>query len=94
MVGFLPLFVAFRHWRDATRKHSISRFHKDVGERLDELGVVYNTEVLVEEGTASVDIEFTFFSNDGKEIKVAIEVDGPFHYTINSLQHTGPTRMR
>lgn len=54
----------------------------------------YSTEVPVEDGTASVDIAFGFGSAARGDFKVAIEVDGPSHYTINTLQHTGPTRMR
>jgi len=30
----------------------------------------------------------------GGVFKVALEIEGPSHYTINTLQPTGPTRMR
>jgi hypothetical protein len=53
------------------------------------MGIKLREETLVEEGTASVDIAFDFGSNS-----VAIEVDGPSHYTLNTFQQTGPTRMR
>ena len=56
--------------------------------------MLYSTEELVEDATASVDMAFVFGSRTAGDVKVAIEVEGPFHYTYNTLQPTGPTRVR
>jgi len=45
-----------------TKGHKISALHQDVSDRLTELKIGHRKEVLVEEGTASVDIAFEFGS--------------------------------
>ena len=56
--------------------------------------LLYSTEELVEAATASVDMAFRFGSKTAGDVKVALEIDGPSHYTYNTLQPTGPTRLR
>jgi hypothetical protein len=72
-----------------------SVFQNDVSNCLVELGISLSGEHLVEEGTASVDLACTFDSSKSNmKTYLGIEVDGPSHYTINTLEMTGPAVMR
>ena len=66
-----------------------SRFHMDVSEKLHFMGIPHEVEFLTEDGCFSIDIALS-----GPKGPVAIEVDGPYHFTINTLNPLGPTLIR
>lgn len=69
---------------------SVSTFQRDVSARLDEMGIQHALEYEAEEGLFSIDIAF---SGPGGA-QVALEVDGPWHFTRNTKQPLGSTLLR
>ena len=61
---------------------SISRLHMDVSDAMNSMGLAHENEGLTEDALFSVDIL-------AKAQKVAIEVDGPFHFAANTLRSMG-----
>lgn len=59
-----------------------STFHLEVSTVLRAMGVVHVNEFLAEDGLFSVDIAIDGPGNK----KIAVEVDGPHHFTANTLQ--------
>lgn len=57
---------------------------------LNEMGIEHHNEFLAEDGLFSVDI--AVLPPGGPN--VALEVDGPFHFTINTNQPLGHTILR
>ena len=80
---------ACRVWRASAGQTLNSRFHMDVSEKLQFMGIAHEDEFLTEDGCFSIDIVLT-----GLRGPVAIEVDGPYHYTINTLNPLGSTLIR
>ena len=80
---------ACRVWRPTAAQTLNSRFHMDVSEKLHFMGIAHEDEFLTEDGCFSIDIVVT-----GPNGPVAIEVDGPYHYTINTLNPLGSTLIR
>ena len=68
----------------------MSDFQRDVGERLAELGIKHVEEYQAEKGLFSIDIAFS--GPDGT--RIAMEVDGPYHFTRNTNAPLGPTLLR
>ena len=66
-----------------------SRFHMDVAARLRQLRVPHDYEHLTRDGLFSIDLAV-----DSPQGPVAIEVDGPYHFTINTQQPLGSTIVR
>ena len=66
-----------------------SRFHMDVSEHLRRLRVAHDYEFVTEDGLFSIDI-----ATCGPRGQVAIEVDGPYHFTVNTQQPLGNTLIR
>lgn len=66
-----------------------SRFHMDVSEHLARLRVAHDYEFTTPDGLFSLDI-----ATRGPRGRVAIEVDGPFHFTVNTHQPLGNTLIR
>jgi hypothetical protein len=62
---------------------------ESVGEAMNKLGVQYVEEYSAENGIFRVD-----FALVGARKKVAIEADGPFHFTCNTRQPLGHTILR
>eukprot|EP01025_Chloroclados_australasicus_P007273 TRINITY_DN12326_c0_g1_i4.p1 TRINITY_DN12326_c0_g1~~TRINITY_DN12326_c0_g1_i4.p1 ORF type:complete len:896 (-),score=101.71 TRINITY_DN12326_c0_g1_i4:389-3076(-) len=71
----------------------ISKLHQEVSKCLNELGVAHRNECMVEEGLFSIDIIIEEDCLLGHK-KVAIEVDGPGHFTANTNQELGTTLVR
>jgi hypothetical protein len=61
----------------------------DVAARLRQLRVPHEFEYLTEDGLFSIDLAL-----QGPRGPLAIEVDGPYHFTINTQQPTGSTIIR
>lgn len=59
--------------------------HGDVSRVLDSLGVEHSIEQLTADSMMSIDIAIGVEGRDG----IALEVDGPYHYTTNTLHPTG-----
>ena len=78
-----------RVWRTTAAQTLNSRFHMDVSEKLHFMGIAHEDEFLTEDGCFSIDIVVT-----GPKGPVAIEVDGPYHYTVNTLNPLGSTLIR
>lgn len=78
-----------RGWIKSAALTLNSRFHMDVSEKLHFMGISHENEFLTEDGCFSIDIAVT-----GPKGPVAIEVDGPYHFTINTFQPLGPTLIR
>ena len=80
---------ACRVWRTTAAQTLNSRFHMDVSEKLHLMGIAHEDEFLTEDGCFSIDIVVS-----GPKGPVAIEVDGPYHYTVNTLNPLGSTLIR
>ena len=61
---------------------TISRLHKDVSDALYGMGIDHENEGLTDDALFSVDIL-------ARPQRVAIEVDGPFHFSANTLRSNG-----
>lgn len=64
-------------------------FHQDVSDVIAAMQIEHQMEYLAEDGIFSVDVAVI-----RDEQKVAIEVDGPYHYTLNTHQPLGHTLLR
>ena len=78
-----------RVWKKTASKTLNSRFHMDVSEKLTFMGIAHEDEKLTEDGCFSIDIAL-----EGPRGPVAIEVDGPYHFTVNTFNPLGPTLIR
>lgn len=78
-----------RVWKATVKNTLSSRFHIDVSKMLRELGVAHDFEFVTEDGLFSLDIALA-----GPRGPVAIEVDGPYHFTLNTRQPLGSTLIR
>ena len=73
-------------WQEAVASAHISRLHNKVSEALAGLGVQHEIECVTDDGLFCVDIML-------RHARVAVDVDGPYHFTANTLQPLGmPTR--
>ena len=84
----VPL-LACRVWTATALKTLNSRFHMDVSEKLHFMGVPPEDEFVTEDGAFSIDIAIT-----GPNGPIAVEVDGPYHFTVNTLNPMGSTLIR
>jgi hypothetical protein len=80
---------ALAAWASQQMSTQLSGFHLDVSEGLTRLGVPHLLEHLVARDLLSIDIAVI---NDGR--KLAIEVDGPFHFPVNARTPLGHTMIR
>lgn len=71
------------------RSSRVSMFHQDVSDVIAAMQIEHQMEYLAEDGIFSVDVAVI-----RDEQKVAIEVDGPYHYTLNTHQPLGHTLLR
>ena len=78
-----------RVWKETVKHTLSSRFHIDVSKVLRELNVAHDFEYVTEDGLFSLDIALR-----GPRGPVAIEVDGPYHFTLNTRQPLGSTLIR
>lgn len=80
---------ALAAWASQQMSTQLSGFHLDVSEGLTRLGVPHLLEYLVARDLLSIDIAVI---DDGR--KLAIEVDGPFHFPVNARTPLGHTMIR
>ena len=84
-----PPLATRRVWKKTALQTLNSRFHMDVSEKLHFMGVAHEDEFVTEDGAFSIDIAVT-----GPNGPIAVEVDGPYHFTINTLNPIGGTLIR
>ncbi|KAL0053862.1 hypothetical protein WJX82_000155 [Trebouxia sp. C0006] len=80
---------AVRHWKIMMRSSRVSMFHQDVSDVIAAMQIEHQMEYLAEDGIFSVDVAVI-----RDDQKVAVEVDGPYHYTLNTHQPLGHTLLR
>lgn len=71
------------------RNSRVSVFQQDVSDVVAALQIEHQMEYLAQDGLFSVDVAIL---RAGRSI--AIEVDGPYHYTLNTHQPLGHTLLR
>jgi very-short-patch-repair endonuclease len=81
------LQVAVQAYREALRKVTVSNGQREVGESLRRLGISHELEYTTADGLFSIDLAIT-------DRRIALEFDGPSHFTTNTLEPLGHTRLR
>ena len=81
------LHVAVRAKRENSRKATVSNGQRQVGESLHRLGVAHELEHITADGLFSIDLAIV-------DRRIALEFDGPSHFTRNTLEPLGHTRLR
>ena len=81
------LQVAVQAYRDKAQKVTVSKSQRQVGESLRRLGISHELEYTTADGLFSIDLAIV-------DRRIAIEVDGPSHFTVNTLEPLGHTRLR
>ena len=71
------------------RSSRVSAIQRDVSNVVAALQIEHQMEYLAQDGLFSVDIAIMIGSTN-----IAIEVDGPYHYTLNTHQPLGHTLLR
>ncbi|BDA46187.1 probable RAP domain-containing protein, chloroplastic [Coccomyxa sp. Obi] len=79
--------AAHHTWLESCKNVRISALHRDVARVLTEYSISHNIEHVTEDELFSVDIALP-------DEKIAIEVDGPHHFTANTLAVTGEMLAR
>ena len=74
-------------YRDEAQKVTVSKSQRQVGESLRRLGISHELEYTTADGLFSIDLAIV-------DRCIAIEVDGPSHLTVNTLEPLGHTRLR
>ena len=73
--------------REEARKVTVSNGQREVGESLRRLGISHELEYITADGLFSIDLAIL-------DRRIALEFDGPSHFTTNSLEPLGHTRLR
>jgi hypothetical protein len=81
------LQVAVQAHTEAVRKVTVSNSQREVGESLRRLGISHELEYTTADGLFSIDLAIT-------DRRIALEFDGPSHFTTNTLEPLGHTRLR
>jgi hypothetical protein len=81
------LQVAVQAHTEAVGKVKVSNSQREVGESLRRLGISHELEYTTADGLFSIDLAIT-------DRRVALEFDGPSHFTTNTLEPLGHTRLR
>ena len=81
------LQVAVRAHRENVREVNVSNGQREVGESLHRLGVAHELEHITADGLFSIDLAIV-------DRRIALEFDGPSHFTRNMLEPLGHTRLR
>lgn len=80
---------ALKAWESQQMNTQLSGFHLDVSEGLTRLGISHLLEHVVARDLLSIDIAVI---DSGR--RIAIEVDGPFHFPVNARTPLGHTMIR
>ncbi len=81
------LMVALEAYREKAREVTVSSGQREIGRSLRRLGVPHELEHLTEDGLFSIDAAIV-------DRRIALEFDGPSHFTTNTLEPLGDTRLR
>ena len=81
------LEVAVKTYREQARKVTVSNGQREVGESLRRLGIPHELECITADGLFSIDLAIV-------DRRIALEFDGPSHFTRNTLEPLGHTRLR
>ena len=81
------LEVAVKTYREEARKVTVSNGQREVGESLRRLGIPHELECITADGLFSIDLAIV-------DRRIALEFDGPSHFTRNTLEPLGHTRLR
>ena len=81
------LQVAVQAYREEARKVTVSKSQRQVGESLRRLGISHELEYTTADGLFSIDLAIV-------DRRIALEFDGPSHFTKNTLEPLGHTRLR
>jgi hypothetical protein len=81
------LQVALKAYREEARKVRVSHGQREVGESLHRLGISHVLEYITADGLFSIDLAIV-------DRRIALEFDGPSHFTTNTLEPLGHTRLR
>ena len=81
------LQVAVQAYRNEAQKVTVSKSQQQVGESLRRLGISHELEYTTADGLFSIDLAVV-------DRRIAIEFDGPSHFTVNTLEPLGHTRLR
>ena len=81
------LQAAAQAYREQARKVTVSNGQREVGESLRRLGISHELEYITADGLFSIDLAIV-------DRRVALEFDGPSHFTTNTLEPLGHTRLR
>ena len=81
------LEVAVKAHREEARKVTLSNSQREVGESLRRLGIPHELEYITADGLFSIDLAIV-------DRRIALEFDGPSHFTRNTLESLGHTRLR
>ena len=81
------LEVAVKSRREEARRVTVSNAQRQVGESLHRLGVAHELEYITADGLFSIDLAVV-------DRRIALEFDGPSHFTRNTLEPLGHTRLR
>jgi hypothetical protein len=81
------LQAAVQAYREEARNVTVSNGQRDVGESLRRLGIPHELEYITADGLFSIDLAIV-------DRCTALEFDGPSHFTQNTLEPLGRTRLR
>ncbi|GLC42995.1 hypothetical protein PLESTM_001410800 [Pleodorina starrii] len=87
-------------WRQSTKWGAqVSYFQREVSEALNGLGLSHTVERLLDDGDFSIDLAVEVEVKVELEVeqhflRIAVEADGPWHFTSNSRQPLGTTLCR
>ncbi len=81
------LHVAVKAHREEARKVTVSNGQREVGESLRRLGILHELEYTTADGLFSIDLAIV-------DRRIALEFDGPSHFTRNTQEPLGHTRLR
>ncbi len=81
------LQVAIDAHREGARNVTVSKGQREVGGSLHRLGISHELEHITANGLFSIDLAIV-------DRRIAIEFDGPTHFTRNTLEPLGHTRLR
>ncbi len=81
------LEIAVKSYREEARKVTVSNGQREVGESLRRLGIPHELECITADGLLSIDLAIV-------DRRIALEFDGPSHFSRNTLEPLGHTRLR
>ncbi len=81
------LQLAVKAGRERVREVTVSNGQREAGDSLHRLGIPHELEYVTADGPFSIALAIV-------DRRIAIEFDGPSHFTRNTLEPLGHTRLR